>query len=78
MCMFSTPKAPAVTVPEVPVAPQAPQAAPQESDPAVMQKRTDERQRRAKASAANSTLVTGGQGLIQPAATTGLKQAFGA
>lgn len=77
MCAFSGPKAPVVSVPDAPVAPQQPQASPQESDPSVQSSREDERKRRQLQSAANTTLVTGGQGLLDTP-NTGLKSAFGA
>lgn len=82
MCIFSQPKTPApVAIPEVPKATatevKQPAAAPQEQDVQVQQSRTEERQKRLRAAQSNSTLVTGGGGLVdQPA--TGLKTAFGA
>lgn len=77
MCMFSAPKAPPpVVVPDAPPPIPDVQPSPQAQDPAVQQSRQDERQRRIRAASQNSTLVTGGQGLIsQPA--TGLKTAYG-
>lgn len=70
MCVSMAPKAPPpVVIPPVPEAPAAPAAAPTATDPGVAQARTDERQRRLRAQAANNTLVTGGQGVTQPAST---------
>lgn len=80
MCIFSQPKTPApVAIPEVPKATAVKEvsATPQEQDVQVQQSRTEERQKRLRAAQSNSTLVTGGGGLVdQPA--TGLKTAFGA
>lgn len=79
MCIFSQPKAPPPVVvpdPPNPLTIQQPAAAPQASDQAVQQQRTEDRQRRLRATQANDTLVTGGAGLTsQPA--TGLKTAYG-
>ncbi len=78
MCSFGgTPKAAPVIVPDTPVAPAAPQASPQQANPAVQQTREDERKRQRQQAAANATLVTGGQGIIDTP-NTGLKSAFGA
>lgn len=69
MCVFSSPSVPAPAA-----IPASPPPAPQASDQAVQQAQDQARQQRTRAAAGNSTLVTGGQGLIdQPA--TGQRQA---
>lgn len=77
MCGFMQPSAPPVVeIPDPAPPPQEPTAAPQAQDPAVSTSRQNERTRRLRASAANQTLVTGGQGLSTDASTGG-KQLFG-
>jgi hypothetical protein len=78
MCSFSKPSTPApIAVPDPEPLPAQPAATPQEQDPAVSTARQNERVRRLRASQANQTLVTGGQGLSQ-SATTGGKTLLGA
>jgi len=77
MCMFGGPKAPpAVAIPDPAPPPEQPAPAPQASDPAVQSRADSNRRQRLAANQQNSTLVTGGQGLTQPAATAN-KQLFG-
>lgn len=71
MCIMSSPT-------PSPVIPSAPQQAPQEQDPAVQSARDAERKRKQLAAAGASTLVTGGQGLLDTPNTTGNKTAYGA
>lgn len=69
MCLFSSPSAPPpVTLPKTP---DAPAPAPQANDPGAMAANMKAKQARLSQSANNKTLVTGGAGLVAPAATTG-------
>lgn len=61
-----------------PVIPAAPQQAPQEQDPAIQSAKAVEKKKQQLAAAGNSTLVTGGQGLLDAPTTTGNKTAYGA
>ena len=77
MCGFSSPKAPPPTaIPEAPRPVEQPSAAPQESDAAISESRTNERRRRLSAKAENTTLVTGARGVTAPASVA-YKSAFG-
>lgn len=64
MCIFSSPRAPAVP-PLPPPLPPPPTAA----DPAVAQARTRQRQRAGLAGGRQSTVLTSGLGLLTPAGT---------
>jgi len=66
MGMFSAPKAPPPPPP-----PPPPPEPPKKVDPAVSQARRDEVRRARQQSGIGGTRVTGSQGLLDPASTTG-------